>query len=287
MKRGVVIFAHNNRDTDYALMAVIAGGLAKKHLNLPVSLITDKTTISWMKESKIYQRAVGIFENIIEIKKPQSENKRRLHDGASISKIVPFVNNNRSSVLDLTPYDKTLLIDSDFLIFSDRLNEYWDMDDVLISDAMNDIVGPERTGYHDRYISDTGVHMFWATAVMFTKNDQAKSFFNMVQYVRDNYQYYGDLFRFDTRQYRNDIAFSVAKHILTGFESDRTLTLPAVFTSIDKDILYDVDATGKLTFLISHKLTEDYCTAVVRGRDIHVMNKQSLVRHADKLLELI
>ena len=53
MKRGVVIFAHNNRDTDYALMAVIAGGLAKKHLNLPVSLITDKTTVSWMKESKI------------------------------------------------------------------------------------------------------------------------------------------------------------------------------------------------------------------------------------------
>ena len=70
MKRGVVIFAHNNRDTDYALMAVIAGGLAKKHLNLPVSLITDKTTVSWMKESKIYQRAVDVFENIIEIKKP-------------------------------------------------------------------------------------------------------------------------------------------------------------------------------------------------------------------------
>jgi len=282
-----VIFAHNNRDTDYALMATIAAGLAKKHLQIPVSLITDKTTMAWMKESKIYSRACEIFENIIEIKKPESENKRRLHDGADISKIVPFVNNNRSSVLDLTPYDKTLLLDSDFLIFSDRLNEYWHMDDVLISDSMNDIVGEERTGYHDRYISDTGVHMFWATAVMFTKNEQSQNFFDMVEYVKLNYQYYGDLFRFDTRQFRNDIAFSVAKHILTGFETDRSLTLPPIFTTIDKDVLYDVDSSGKLTFLVSHRLTNDYCTAVIRDRDIHIMNKQSLVRLAPKLLELI
>ena len=65
MKRGIIIYAHNNRSVDYALMAIISGGLAKKHLNLPVSLITDPSTIEWMRESKSLEKATEIFENII------------------------------------------------------------------------------------------------------------------------------------------------------------------------------------------------------------------------------
>lgn len=30
MKKGILIYAHNNRAVDYALMSIIAGGLAKK-----------------------------------------------------------------------------------------------------------------------------------------------------------------------------------------------------------------------------------------------------------------
>ena len=51
MTQGIILYAHNNRTVDYALMAVIAGGLAKKNLQVPVSLITDESTIAWMKES--------------------------------------------------------------------------------------------------------------------------------------------------------------------------------------------------------------------------------------------
>jgi hypothetical protein len=65
MTRGVLIFAHNNRDIDYALLAVISGGLAKKYLTLPVSLVTDASTVEWMKTSKIYKTAVEIFDKII------------------------------------------------------------------------------------------------------------------------------------------------------------------------------------------------------------------------------
>jgi hypothetical protein len=41
MKKGALIFAHNSRDIDYALMAIISGGLVKKNLKVPVSLATD------------------------------------------------------------------------------------------------------------------------------------------------------------------------------------------------------------------------------------------------------
>ena len=32
MKKGCLIFAHNNRQIDYSLLALISGGLAKKNL---------------------------------------------------------------------------------------------------------------------------------------------------------------------------------------------------------------------------------------------------------------
>ena len=48
MTKGVLIFAHNSTAVDYGMMAVIAGGLAKKHLKVPVSLVADTGTLAWM-----------------------------------------------------------------------------------------------------------------------------------------------------------------------------------------------------------------------------------------------
>jgi hypothetical protein len=287
MKKGALIFAHNSRDIDYALMAIISGGLVKKNLKVPVSLATDISTIEWMKTSGTYEKAVEIFDQIIEVEKPTTGNQRKLHDGAQ-SKMVPFVNANRANACDITPYDRTLLLDSDFLIFSDRLNQYWDIDqDIMISDSIKDIYSQNRIGYLDKYVSDTGVHLMWATTVMFTKNETTKTFFDLVNYVRDNYQYFGDLFRFSTRQYRNDISFSVAKHIMDGFETDLRFSLPPILTTMDKDSLYQVSDKGKLIFLVSPMVDTNFCATAVDGLDIHVMNKHSMIRNADSLMRLI
>ncbi len=113
MTRGILIYAHNNRTVDYALMAIISGGLAKKHLGQPASLVTDQNTVDWMVTSKIYDRAETIFENIFVVSRPGSNNSRRLHDGIERS-VVPFINTNRYSAYDITPYQRTLLIDADF-----------------------------------------------------------------------------------------------------------------------------------------------------------------------------
>ena len=286
MTQGILIYAHNNRTVDYALMAMIAGGLAKKNLQVPVSLVTDTSTIAWMKESDIFNQAEGMFEHIITVDRPTTDNQRRLHDGQT-GQMIPFINTNRSTAWDLTPYDRTLLIDSDFFIFSNRLGEYWDVDaDVMLGNAINDIYNDTRTGYLDHHVSNTGVKMYWATTVMFSKNLNSKLFFNTVNYVKENYTQFADVFRFDPRQFRNDVAFSVAKHILDGYQQDDTLSLPPVLSALDKDILHTVN-DNSLTFLIDYKLTNLYCAAAISGVDVHIMNKQSVIRHKQKLLELI
>lgn len=286
MTQGILLYAHNNRTVDYALMAVIAGGLAKKNLQVPVSLITDVSTIAWMKESNIFNQAESMFDHIIVVDRPTTDNQRRLHDGQT-GQMIPFINTNRSTAYDLTPYDRTLLIDSDFFILSNSLGEYWDVDaDVMLGSAINDIYDESRVGYLDRHVSDTGVKMYWATTVMFSKNANAKLFFDTVNYVKENYSQFADVFRFDPRQFRNDIAFSVAKHILDGYQQDDALSLPPVLSALDKDILHDVNG-NTLTFLVDYKLTNSYCAAAISNVDIHIMNKQSVIRNKQALLELI
>lgn len=286
MTKGALIFAHNNRDIDYALMSLISARLVKKHLNIPVSLVTDSSTLEWCKTANTYDQLKDTFDKIIEVERPQTDNMRNLHDGIH-SKQVPFVNANRSNAYSLSPYDKTLLLDSDYLVFTDTLNKYWDVDEgVMISTSMLDVYDQKRLGYHDKYVSDTGVHLYWATNVMFTKGEYAKTFFDLVDTVRENYQYYADLFRFDSKQYRNDISFSIAKHILDGFETDTKMSLPPVLTAIDKDVLYSVSNDGKLTFLVNPMGDGNYCAAAIKDVDIHIMNKQSIIRHSSTLMSL-
>ena len=286
MTQGILIYAHNTRAVDYALLSVISAGLAKKHLSMPASLVTDDSTVSWMKQSQIFNLAEKIFENIIVADRPVTNNQRRLYDGENNS-TVPFVNVNRDTAWSLTPYDRTLLIDSDFLIFSDVLNKYWNIDcDLLIGESINDIYSQDRMKYLDRHVSDTGVKLYWATTVMFTKNQNTRLFFDTVNHVKENYRYYADVFRFDHRQFRNDIAFSVSKHILDGYVESNLGTLPPVLSALDRDILYEVN-DQRLTFLIDHRLDNNYCAAAISGVDIHIMNKQSIIRNQQQLLEMI
>ena len=285
MKKGILIFAHNSRDVDYALMSLVSAKFAKANLQVPVSLVVDKFTVEWMQTSNIYNLSQEIFDKIIEIKKPVTQNTRVLNDGYT-SKTVPFVNSNRASVWDLTPYDRTLLIDSDFLVMSNRLNEYWDVDsNVMLSPAMQDVRG-DRKGILDSWVSETGIPLYWATTVMFTKNNESKIFFDLVDVIRTNYNYFADLFRFNPKQYRNDISFSIAKHMLNGFEN-RGEDLPPILTLLDKDLIHSIDE-NQLRVYLNDSMSEDHVViASIKDLDIHVMNKQSIIRNAKEFLEIL
>jgi hypothetical protein len=281
MNNGVLIFAHNSDKVDYGRLSIISGALAKKNLKVPVSLAVDISTIEWMKNSDDYDLAVRIFDSIVEIEKPSIENYRILNDGLSSDR-VPFINSNRYTVYDISPYDRTLLIDSDYLIFTDKLSQYWSVDNPLMISGSAIDIGNDRLGILDQRISDTGINMVWATTVMFDKSSEVKFFFEMVNFVRQNYRHYADIFRYDFRQYRNDIAFSVALHILNGFETHFVNYLPSILTSFDKDQLLSAK-DGNLIFDL------DQCNTMVsiREMDLHIMNKQSIIRNKEELLKLI
>jgi len=287
MNRGVLIFAQNSTQIDYAKLAILSAKFAHKHLNVPVSLVTDYSTVEWIDNSGLHLIVKDTFDKVILIERKKiCENFRQLADGDNKDR-VPFINDSRPLAYDLTPYDRTLLIDSDYFINSSLLNEYWNVDyDVMIGQKLCDIANFDRIGYHDRYISDTAPHLYWATTVMFTKNQYANHFFNLVKHIKNNYVYYADVYRFDYRMYRNDIAFSIAKHIINGYQTDSTGCLPPVFSSLDRDILVDVNK-HRWVFLVNTMSGNRYYASSINNQDIHVMNKQSIIRNYDKLMDLV
>lgn len=277
MTNGVVIIANNSDDIDYIKMSLISAELAKKNLNVPVSLITDHDSVD-AKSSLDKNRLYKVFDKIIIADKDQTENRRVINKKGK-QQSVPFLNFNRNKVFELTPYDRTLLIDSDFLIFSNNLSKFWNIDQsVLISSSMIDING-NGGGILDAVVSPQSIPLFWATTVMFTKNAESESFFNLVEHVKQNYKFYSQLYQFDNRQYRNDISFSIAYHILRGFNSSEKLDyfLPPIKTISDKDEIFFYHNNTMKLFLFN-ELTFNYDQlGLIKDTDIHFMNKFELI----------
>lgn len=268
MTQGCLIFAYDGQ-IEYGCQAVLAARLVCKHLGIPTTLVADQNTVNKLVSTEIFDQVI-IQENT-------SANTRVLFNGPDSSSTVAFKNTNRSSAYDLTPYDRTLIIDSDFLVFSDRLKHYLDSNnDFMICDGMTDLY-PGRPG-SQVLLDPASIPMLWATNIIFNKTTEVKALFDFVEYIRENWTYYGALYKFNTQRFRNDYAFSVACHELGNPQV--ALPRPLLFTGKDK--LVKASDTG-LTFLLS--FNEDQLVKT-QHQDIHMMNKQDLVDNIDALTEL-
>lgn len=265
MSRGILIYAHNNETIDYVAMATIAAKLAKKHLGYPVSLATDI-------DSKLSLKDQSIFENIIILEKPHNKTKRK-----SNNLVVSFLNYNRSTAWDITPYDQTLLIDADYFIFTNKLNEFWSIDQsFLISNSTNFFI-ENKSAYLDRFISFQGIPMKWATTILFTKDAESKLYFDLVEYIKKEYYYFSLLYKFNPRMYRNDIAFSIADHILNGHLTTDRYSLPTINALLPENKIINLDLTTGCKFLVNDS-SDSYIVDITKS-DIHFMNKDNLMEN--------
>jgi len=280
MNRGCLIFAHDG-EVDYGSQAVLASKLVKKHLGVPVCLVTDKDTLISIGD-KFRDMP---FDDLIIIEKPITKNTRRLARPDGTHETVSFINSNRTSAYDLTPYDRTLVIDTDFLVFSNELGNYWDSQyDFLIIPGMKELQ-EELIIPGDHKVSETTVSLMWATNIMFSKTPETKLLFELVDYIREDYDYYSYLYEFLNHQYRNDYAFSIACHIMSGYGTDTwhgKLPMPLHF--IDSDEIIKVTDQGQINFLVPTK--KGPIMTRCQGQDVHIMNKRSILKNLDKLLEL-
>lgn len=253
---GACIVAVNSGPLDYVSLAAINAQLIKKHLGLPVCLITTDTVVK------------NDFDHVVTVD-AKLGSKRSMLSGQDIL-TYEWHNDHRIDAIKHSPWDRTLLIDADYLVMTDALLALINSDrDFLIIDEVYDVTG--RNSFASmRYLPDGSIKQRWATVMAF--NRQAQHVFDAAAMVRDNYAYYAAMFDWSHKPFRNDYAFTVACHLL------EVSTLPMPMAQLPPDCSVTVT---------QHGLRIEGAGKVMRwNSDLHVLNKQ-LAMHPGLLRDLL
>lgn len=266
MTRGALIYAFNNASVDYWKQAVWCGDRVNRFLGIPVTIVTD------LESAAGRATAHGTI-----LAKAQSGGTR-VYNPVTDSRGVSWFNGNRYQSHDITPYDETLVIDSDYVVASDQLNILFDSNlDVTVIKNVYDIT--DRGSFRD-YLTvnaaQVGLHHYWATIMFFKRTPVAGDFFSLLLMVRQNYQHYSNLYRFPSSPYRNDFAVSIAMTTLFGHLPQTVRSIPWSMASAGSDV--EITELGQDLFELSYQCydTKRPKRITVSGVDFHFMNKKSL-----------
>ncbi len=279
MSKGVLLIARNNSEVDYTKQAIFSAKRIKKYLNLPVSLITDSP--DYLK--KKYKDESQVFDKIITIKKESGYTYKKYYDGTWTKKNLEFKNTSRSNVFELTPYNETLLLDTDFIISNDIFKNCFNQShDFLIYDTAFDLAGWRDLSEFD-FISEVGPKFYWATAIFFRKTETNRIFFDLVKHIQENWFHYRNLYQIRTTVFRNDHAFSIAIHTMNGLQDgDFSKPMPGtMYFSIDRDVLIEIKDEEFLILLEKQSEAGNYFPTKIKNSNVHIMNKFSLNRVID------
>jgi hypothetical protein len=243
--RGVLLFAFNTNAVDYVQIADQAARLVHYTLNLPVTLVTDHKT----KTKHI--------DNTIVVKHT-SQNVRK-----GYANLTTWRNSDRYQAYALSPYDQTILIDSDYLMLDQSLC------------SLLDVCVDYQIMFNNRYIHRstprlidiTSIDQLWATAIVFKRTDKSQLLFNLVGRIQRNYDYYRKLYNIRPTNFRNDFAFAIANNIINGYTQDNLmpwsmLTVENTITSIEQMnnslIVREADRAHVLPYQNLHVIDKDY-----------------------------
>jgi hypothetical protein len=202
MTTGALIFAFNNERTDYIAMAAWSADRIRRHLDIPVAVITDCTD----------QSRLAKFDRVI-LASPASGGTRYFDD---YKDTITWYNASRTDAYHLTPWNQTLLLDADYVVCGDELKNLFDMpQDFMCHRLAWDITSQD---YFEglNYFGQHKMPMWWATVMMFRKSNMAQYIFDCMAMVKNNWKHYKDLYHITSSQYRNDHALSIALGIVSG-----------------------------------------------------------------------
>ena len=257
MSKGIVIFAYNGA-YDYVDMARTSAALARRYLNLPVTLITDQA-VDYPE-----------FDTVI-VQERTDPEQLKITDG----ELKPWHNQNRTTAYSLTPYEQTLLIDADYFIMNSRLKNLFDINlDFACYNTANDITGVAELQGN---VGNTSIPMQWATVIYFTKSELAEAVFNFMEYIKQHYEFYSLMYNFRADKYRNDFALSIAIQTLTGYNIGNFAQIPGTLDSLmlGTDIV-DINEQGEIVYTYPSIITRDMKFSKLKNTSIHILYKLSL-----------
>jgi hypothetical protein len=256
MTTGALIFAYNNEQIDYVAMAAWSAKNIRRHLGIPVCLVTDTTPAQDNFDSIIYASTEG-------------SDTRHFGDVGTVT----WHNLNRMDAYSLTPYDQTVVLDADYVVASDQLKVLLDSrENFMCHRTAYDVTGLQTFDDLNTF-GRNQFPMWWATVMMFRTSEQARLIFESMSMIRDNWAHYRNLYSNSRSTYRNDHALSIALNIENG-HTLQTTDIPWGLASLTPE--------HQLTQLEPDRYRVDFVTADGKSRwteltaDFHAMGKQQL-----------
>ena len=234
--RGIVLFAFNTKSIDYEHIAQQARRLIIHNLQLPVTIITEADV-----------------DNIFKNYKNQDQLEWR--------------NGDRWRAYELSPYDETLLLDSDYLMLDDSLIKLFDQDFDYRLQHRNQMINE----VNDFRMGVMSLPYVWATVIFFRKTPRAKQLFDLVGRIQRNYSYYRQLYHIAESNFRNDYAFAIANNLLNGYDLGIGTSVPWTMLTIDKNI-NAIEIKNNNIIIRQHSHAH-----VLPRQNIHIMDKQYLL----------
>jgi hypothetical protein len=243
MTTGAVIFAVNNGATDYEAMARWNAHNIQRHLGIPTHIVTHQNS--------------------------HSNNSRHFTDLGHVA----WHNASRVDAYEITPWDRTLVLDADYVVASDALGCVLEADqDFLAHRHAYDV-----TGCNDfrglNHFGDHAMPMWWATVMMFRRSDHARFIFDTMRMVRDNWSHYRDLYKISQATYRNDHTLSIAMLVGDGHCLDH-VAIPWGLATLTPE--HKLQQTGQDQYRVDFTDTANRARWITVAQDFHAMGKTQL-----------
>lgn len=247
MSAGALIYCFDSEQIQYHPITNFCIELIKKNLSLSVTVVTNDETKEHIKGAD----SLVVIDN-------QKNNQRFYKD-----RTVPWYNLERSHSYDHSPYDTTILLDSDYFVYTNNLLEPIDSGyEFLLHDRVHDLTGRGTFEYKNSSM----IPLVWATLTVFKKTERVKKIFDMIKHIQQNYSYFCKLYRIDFANFRNDYAFAMALNQLDGF--NQQYFMPTAMSMIPTDTkVLKIDHTGIV-------FQYDKFVNLVTEQDVHVLNKE-------------
>ena len=263
MSKGVLLFAFNSPKFNYYDMAVATAKRINHFLGLPVTIVTDRDSLP-DKES-------NVFDNVI-IAEADKSNSR---DWGM------WINKGRFRAYALSPYDETILLDTDYMVNSDKLLKLFDMNtDFCCHDTTSFLMDPNAV---QEVLSVYSYKTLWATVVMFKKTDRARQIFECLEMVQKNFDHYSMIHGFVAGTFRNDYGLTLATRIANGHINPKSDIIPWNLVHVGKNTSvykntkdeFNTEYTVMFDNWNRGKIRKEY--AIIKDTDFHVMNKENFL----------
>jgi hypothetical protein len=259
MTTGALIFAFNNSEIDYLAMAAWSAERIRRHLNIPVAVVTDSTG------------NIDAFDKVIH-SVPEGSGIRHFTDFGTN---VVWHNANRTTAYELTPWDRTLVLDADYVVAGNQLEFILRaQQDFLCHRLAYDVTGLQT--FDDlNYFGRNRMPMHWATVMMFSRSITAELIFGSMQMIRENWKHYCTLYGNPRSTYRNDHALSIALNIVNGHvlrQPDIAWSLASVTPE------HELVQTDTDQFRVNYQTAQSQRKWIeLKGQDFHAMGKRTLM----------